>query len=291
MIPRTWLPYLQLVRIPNIFTALSNALATHLIATGGNIRWGELLGLMAASALLYSGGMVLNDCFDAEEDRRERPFRPLPSGRVPMTTAWILGGLLLVLGVAAAGAVGERQFRWALILAGLILFYDGHAKRTAFGSVAMGACRYANWGLGLSIAELGAGQWLLPLVVFVYVVSLTLLSRIETYGAVRGPVVLCGIGVVAAAMLAGALVAAGILPHAWPLLFLAVGIALVLRNLGATWREPVPARIQASVKSLVLGIIPLDAVLAAAGGPWWGGVLVLLFLWPSRVLARRIRVT
>ncbi len=286
-----WLPYLRLVRIPNTFTALSNALATHLIATGGDIRWLELLGLMAASALLYSGGMVLNDCFDAEEDRRDRPFRPIPSGQVPMATAWGLGAVLLALGVAAAAMVGGRPLGWALVLSGLILCYDAYAKHTPLGSVAMGACRYANWGLGLSIADLGAGQWLLPLVVFVYVAALTVLSRIETLGAERWPVAVCGLGVAAAGILAAALVAAGILPHAWPLWLMAGGIGVMLRNLRATWLEPTPPRIQASVKSLVLGIIPLDAALAAAGGPWWGGLLVLLLLWPSRALARRVMVT
>ncbi|MBP1148698.1 MULTISPECIES: UbiA family prenyltransferase [unclassified Methylocaldum] len=288
---RIWLPYLQLVRIPNAFTAVSNSLAAHLIATGGQIRWGSLLLLMLASAFLYSGGMVFNDCFDYEEDRRDRPFRPLPSGRVPISTAWLLGGLLLALGVVSAGMVGETQLYWALALAALIFIYDGLAKGSAVGALAMGGCRYLNWVLGLSIVDLDGALLSVPFVILIYVISLTRLSSIETSGFSRRPIVQCIVGVIGAALLLVGLVMSGTLPHAWPLVLLVLALWSVLRELIATYREPTPESVQRSVKSLVLGIIPLDALLAFCGGPWWGGVLVLFFVLPSRLLARHIRVT
>jgi len=40
-----------------------------------------------------------------------------------------------------------------------------------------------------------------------------------------------------------------------------------------------------------MGIIPLDALLVLAGGPWWGGVLVLALLLPSRLFGRLVYVT
>ena len=47
--------------------------------------------LAAASALLYSAGMVLNDVFDVELDRQEQPYRPLPSGRIPLDCGPLAG--------------------------------------------------------------------------------------------------------------------------------------------------------------------------------------------------------
>ena len=42
----------------------------------------HLFALMVSSGLLYVAGIVLNDYFDIEIDKRERPSRPLPSGNI-----------------------------------------------------------------------------------------------------------------------------------------------------------------------------------------------------------------
>ena len=69
--------------------------------------------LAAASALFYSAGMVLNDVFDIELDREEQPYRPLPSGRIPLSSARWLGWQLLTLGImlASGAAVLLAKFR------------------------------------------------------------------------------------------------------------------------------------------------------------------------------------
>ena len=70
--------YAQLVRLPNLPTALADILLGFL-ATGSPTdarRWPTYLLLMAASACLYCGGMVWNDYFDRDLDKRERPERP-----------------------------------------------------------------------------------------------------------------------------------------------------------------------------------------------------------------------
>jgi 4-hydroxybenzoate polyprenyltransferase len=285
------LPYARLLRLPNGFTALSNILAAQLIVTGGQLQWAPLLLLMLASWCLYSGGIVLNDWFDYEEDLRERPGRPLPAGLVPRAHAVLLGFGLLALGVLLAAAVGPVQ----LLIAGgillLVLFYDGHAKHTAYASLAMGACRYGNWVLGLSTGGLGADTWLLALPVFIYVTALTQLSRAETSAGSRRPLVLCGLGLLLGGASIVALHLGGLLPNAWALPVLVMAMALVGQRLWATWRNYTPAGIQRMVKTLVLGIIPLDAILAIAGGPWWGGLLVLALYLPGTWLARKMYVT
>jgi hypothetical protein len=54
------------------------------------------------SAGLYTSGMVWNDFFDVEQDRRERPDRPIPSGRVSRRTAGLLAATLMLVGVGFA---------------------------------------------------------------------------------------------------------------------------------------------------------------------------------------------
>ena len=72
--------YLQLLRLPNVFTALADVAMGLLVAGGALDNWHVLVPLGIASAGLYLAGMVLNDWFDAELDARERPSRPIPSG-------------------------------------------------------------------------------------------------------------------------------------------------------------------------------------------------------------------
>src|SRR5262245_19490117 len=75
-------PYLHAVRLPNLFTAGADSLAGWLICGGALAAvagWGPLV---LASMAFYAGGFALNDVFDLELDRRERPARPLPSGAI-----------------------------------------------------------------------------------------------------------------------------------------------------------------------------------------------------------------
>ena len=75
--------YLELMRLPNVFTSMADVAMGFLfvreLATAID-AW-LLAVLLGASSLLYLAGVVLNDVFDLELDSRERPDRPLPSGR------------------------------------------------------------------------------------------------------------------------------------------------------------------------------------------------------------------
>ncbi|HEV3024083.1 MAG TPA: UbiA family prenyltransferase, partial [Pirellulales bacterium] len=82
--------------MPNVFTAMADVLMGYLCTHDDLRLWHEFACLLAASCLLYMAGMVLNDVFDRDIDRRERPGRPIPSGRIAVGHAWWLGfGLLL----------------------------------------------------------------------------------------------------------------------------------------------------------------------------------------------------
>ena len=157
---------LLLTRAPLAATAVANgALGVLVVWPVGRVDAPAALVALAfglASALLYAAGMALNDVFDLERDRRLHPQRPLPSGRVSRRTGALLGAGLLAggvaLGAALAGALAGRVLAGLLAggaVAAAVLSYDGLLKRwTAPGSLAMGACRFANALLGP--AALGA---------------------------------------------------------------------------------------------------------------------------------------
>src|SRR3990172_6167608 len=99
--------WLELIRVPNVFTAMADvAMGFFFVMPAAAEFDGSdalTLGLLiAASSLLYSAGMALNDVCDYEEDCRERPERPLPSGRITRRAAAWLGVGLLIAGLLFA---------------------------------------------------------------------------------------------------------------------------------------------------------------------------------------------
>jgi len=288
------LAYAQLVRLPNVPSAVAD-IALGAVAVGAlPERWLPALALCAASVCLYMAGMALNDFFDVEEDRRERPERPIPSGRIARAEAGLLGALLLLAGVGFAAAasltVGPRPIWTAVALVAAILAYDGGLKRTAAGPVAMGACRFLNVLLGVSVAG-GAvtfGQLHLAAVVGLYIVGVTWLAKTEARTSSRAALQGAAAVILASLGLGLALPAALPAGTASPLFpFLLVGFGFFLgAALADAIRHPEPRPVQAAVKRCLVGLIVLDAILAS-GVAGTAGLAVLALFVPSLVLNRR----
>jgi hypothetical protein len=284
--------YLQLVRLPNAFTAMADVTAGFLACGGGLGDARSLLGIGAASVFLYSGGIVLNDVCDLAIDRRERPQRPLPSGRISWARARALAIALLGVGVATAALVSVTSAGIGAVLAALIVAYNTWAKsHPVRGPLCMGSCRFANVILGGTAAA--AGQlppWIPALLIGILVIAATVLSRDEVEGGKRhGVVGAAALLVLIAALAAGWLGADGRDPSGW--VFLAVFLAFTSPGLLRAWQAPSPAAVQRGIKHLVLGIIPLDAAVAAGAAGLLAGCLVLALLVPSWRIARWIYVT
>jgi 4-hydroxybenzoate polyprenyltransferase len=292
-------PYLQLVRLPNLFTAAADSLAGWLIARGTLSEPGRWLPLVLASVAIYAAGIVLNDVFDFEIDLRERPNRPLPSGRVSRRFAAWFGGIALVLGPVLASLSGSiNSVIVSLVLAACVLAYDAGLKRTVLGPEAMGACRGLNLLLGLSQAEAmgGHGAWLAAGSLALFVVGVTWISRSEVEtGKTRG--ILAGLVLEDLAILgllaAGYWIAREIFPSEARgpiglegIVVLGILTPVVNRAVIRALRKPEPALIQRAVKTGVLSLVWLDvALVACVRGPW--PALAVAALWvPAFVLGK-----
>jgi 4-hydroxybenzoate polyprenyltransferase len=254
-----------------------------------------------ASACLYCGGMVWNDFFDIEQDKRERPFRPLPSGKVTRSEAALLGAALLGGGIGLASlagltlpaAVAVSPGVLAAVLVVCILLYDGWLKRTWAGPMGMGACRFLNVLLGLSLAP--EPQWThglyLALVVGLYIAGVTWFARTEAQMSQRG-VLTCAALVMAAGVALALPWPVVLKESSWPqqTFFLFPYLLVVFGFLVGVpvWRAingPTPPRVQAAVKRAVLGLILFDAILSTAAVSVVGLVLLVLLL-PALYLGR-----
>lgn len=304
-----FLPYARLLRLPNVFTAFADiavgicatiALASPTVDASFIFRAGLLL---IASGSLYLAGMVWNDYFDLEEDRRDRPFRPLPSGKISLRKAQIIGTGLVAIGLASASLSGLTDSGWnasgailGAILAVAVLAYDARIKRTSFGPIGMALCRFLNVLLGLTLADFNAIPWFtrlhLATVVGVYIVGVTWFARTEEKRS--NPEVLRAAAYVllAALLLTLAMptrVQPGVASPLFPYLLVAFGFIIGIPVVRAI-RQPTPANVQAGVKRCILGLVGLDAILACVfvGTP---GLLILLLLPPALWLGKWVYST
>lgn len=288
------LGYARLVRLPNVFTAVAD-IGLGALAGWPAVPWSTTILLAFASAALYCGGMVWNDYFDVEQDRRERPARPIPSGAVSAAVAARLGIVLLLGGWQFAVFAGWNATGFdpapaviAAVLIAAIVAYDRRLKRTAAGPVGMGACRFLNVLLGCSAVTSDVVPWPLRVhlagVVGTYVVGVTWFARSEARYSDSKQLRRAAF-VAAAALVLGLLLplqkSEGTSSVLFPYLLVAFAFGVGMPAMSATSR-PEPVRVQVAVKRAVLGLIVLDAVLATAVAGTAG--LVLLALLPPAVV-------
>ena len=307
--------YLLLIRLPNVFTALSNVVAGYFSLTGpSDASFIDLSMLMASSALLYIFGIILNDYFDLETDRKERPFRPLPSGRVSKRSALFLAVLALLSANVIASLVSTTSLIISAFLSAVVFGYDYGLKRGRSGPLAMGTARFLNAFLGASPAlflfPLNTGQqiasefpWTTLLAagaVFAYVYAITLLSRKEIGEYERNIYrltvaqsfsIIIGMVVVAALVLGFYLKSTEISVN---ILLFSVVIYLTLKGLfsdAGNSSTGQSQRIQHAIRNLVLSIVILDSIFIAAFAGLFYGIASLVLIVPPIILAKKLYVT
>lgn len=299
--------YLELVRAPNLFTSMADVamgfLFAHPFVTSDQ---GLVLAvLVGASSCFYAGGVALNDVFDAEIDKTERPERPIPSGRVPLETArrlgWtLLGGGVVLAGVAAGLASSLATAAVGLLLALGIVLYDRFLKSSPLGPINMGVCRMLNVILGMSVclSPWNAGHWLAASAIGVYVTGVTWLARGETGTASRIQLTLATLVIVTGiAMLfvlprwtENRVALLDLEPYRWYLLIGILGAYTGLRCF-QTVAEPEADVIQSAVKHCILSLVILDAAISYVVWDLQGAIAVLTLLIPAVVFGRWIYST
>ena len=131
---------------------------------------------------------MFNDCFDYQLDSIEHPDRPLPSGAVPLKTAWLLGSILMLAALALAALAGPVPFGVGTFLGAMIFFYNAWARRFAvLRSLVLGTCRFSNFLLGMRC--LPVRMWWMPVTLGVYVGIITFLSHRKADNQALQPII------------------------------------------------------------------------------------------------------
>lgn len=126
--------YSELLRVHNVVAALLTTLIGWLtvrvkVDTLSNT---SLIIPLLAVGLVSSAGYVINDYFDIEVDKVNKPYRPIPSGRVTPREALYLTLALIVIGTTPSLTVGPYTAVFVLINTSLVILYSYKIKELGF---------------------------------------------------------------------------------------------------------------------------------------------------------------
>ncbi len=136
---------------------LGYALATKTIALPVDV----VLACTSAFMIL-SAGMVANDFFDRAIDKKNKPHRPIPSGKIPAKHALLVSIALFIVGIGLAGMVNTLVLGIAIIASALLYTYAETTSKKKFIGNAVVA---ASTGLAFVFGEAVTGSVGSPAVV------------------------------------------------------------------------------------------------------------------------------
>lgn len=301
-----WFGLLQMLRPANVVTSTSNVLAGiafsyFLLSQTGELTLAYIdVGLlMLVSALLYAGGIVFNDVFDAQLDKIERPERAIPSGRVSLVQAMCLGLLCFSAAVWISLLININVAVIALSISILCTTYNAWAKHSVIvGPFNMGLCRAFNFLLGaaLVVDTTTPCEVIIPIVwvsllYLVYVAAITLISQEEVNAA---HAIKIKIGALLYALIGVSMICVLIhyemnWLHALP--FYIFFLFSIYKPIVRALQQMTPQKIGLCVREGVLGIVIFDAAWVAASTHVIYGLLTLLLLFISSRLAKYFAVT
>jgi geranylgeranylglycerol-phosphate geranylgeranyltransferase len=143
----------------NAFITLVSVWIAAFISPQFHLNRNLFLGSVIA-ALVASGANIINDIFDLEIDRINKPKRLLPSGQVSPKEAWLYFGIAYALAFLLSLFCTFTMFVIAVIIACLLIIYSARLKRTVlWGNITVsvssamafiyGALTVGDWRPGL----------------------------------------------------------------------------------------------------------------------------------------------
>lgn len=119
--------FISIIRPLNCVMVFSAVIVLSYLTTG-SLGYEDLAAAFAA-AFACAGGNVANDYFDAEADRRNRPQRPIPSGRISPKGARELSLELFGLGLVISISLGLLAFAFVLAVELSLIAYSAWIKK------------------------------------------------------------------------------------------------------------------------------------------------------------------
>ena len=292
--------YLALVRLPNLFTLPSNILVG--MATVSSLAFTltsftQFLLLVTISVLLYCVGIVLNDLYDFDIDKKERPNRPLPSGKISRRSAIVLVAIFSTIALILSLQVSFSTLVISSILFSVIFGYDKYLKNTHAGPFTIASARVMNILLGTSVSLRSVDSYsqivtltFVLIITFVYVSLIGFISRYEVHGFLDNTKLLLPPAIVATIISSIILFSLMGFFKLESLIILSLFSFIMIISFSRIYRRD-SGRTQQIVRNMILSIIVLDSTFLTGIIGIELGLVVLTLMAPLLVLANKMYMT
>ena len=167
--------YLELLRPKNCLMAAFAVLIGSFLYLKLDLLlvWTPVAFAVLAAFLITGAGNAINDYFDVEADRLNRPDRPIPAEKVSVKGALVYSIVLFVIGIALAAFTTNLAFIIAIFNSLVLIFYSWSLQhKTFFGNFTVAYLTGSTFIFG------GAAVWNIELpLIFGLLAGLATISR------------------------------------------------------------------------------------------------------------------
>jgi len=120
---------LKLIRPINAVVTFVSVIVAAIICASGEILWIPVLLASFAAVFTLAAGNLINDIFDIEIDKVNRPDRQIPSGKITYKEAFILYFIFLLLSLILSWFINLSAFIIVVASTLLLFLYSKYLKR------------------------------------------------------------------------------------------------------------------------------------------------------------------
>lgn len=128
--------YILLTRPINSLITFLSIIIAGLLTEKGNIQWLDIFFASVSGALTCASGNIINDIYDIEIDRINKPNRVLPLGKISIKEAWLIYFITNITALILSSFINLYAPSIVLLSIFTLFFYSYKLKRVMlFGNI------------------------------------------------------------------------------------------------------------------------------------------------------------
>ncbi len=147
---------IRIIRPVNVFITFATIFVAGIICSRGSLQFGKIILASVSGAFVAAAGNVINDYFDVDIDKINRPERVIPSELFTKKEALVLFAILKLFAFYTALQIGKMAFLIVIITSILLFLYSFKLKRIALiGNATIGLLT----GMAFIYGAVAVGNW------------------------------------------------------------------------------------------------------------------------------------